>query len=333
MNADFQHSRGAPTVWALTDNRAGNAGQCLGVAEALGLRFETRDIDYTAKAALPNFIMGASFGGLTPSSRVNLVPPWPDILITAGRRTAPVARRIKENNDGRTFLVQIMHPGDAGIDDFDLIAVPTHDGVTPRPNFLEITGAPHRVTAAVLAEAEEAWRDTFAKLPEPRIALIVGGSTRRRTFTDDMARALGQLATTLARDNAGSLLISTSRRTGAAADALFADIRVPYFAFRWGDEGENPYFGFLGSADAVIVTGDSVSMCSEACAVPVPVYVYAPPKLTTRKHARLHQSLFDGGYARPLESLNESGKLENWEHPPLNAATAIAAEIKKRFGL
>jgi mitochondrial fission protein ELM1 len=84
----------------------------------------------------------------------------------------------------------------------------------------------------------------------------------------------------------------------------------------------------LALADAVIVTGDSASMCSEACAGTGPVYIYAPPALTVAKHARLHDDLYEQGYARPL-----TGEYEAWTHPPLNPAQEIAAAIRERLGL
>lgn len=106
-------------------------------------------------------------------------------------------------------------------------------------------------------------------------------------------------------------------------------ITAPSSIFRWDKDAgkDNPYLGYLALADAVIVTGDSVSMCSEACAGTGPVYIYAPPALTVPKHARLHEELYQKGYARPL-----NGNYETWSLPPLNSALDVAAEIKKRFG-
>lgn len=327
MNANRRNGR-QPVIWVLLDDRAGNRSQCLGVAEALNLRFFAHELEYVAAAALPNFFVGASFGGLTPSSRVNLVAPWPDLVIAAGRRTAPIARKIKKDSGGGTKLVQIMYPGPTGAEDFDLIAAPRHDGVGAKPNVLEMTGAPHRVSEKILAQAADNWKGRFADLPKPWIALIVGGSSRRRKFTGDMAAELGRKAAKMASDAGGSLLVTTSRRTGDAETNLLAEINEPSYIFRWGDEGENPYFGFLALADSVIVTGDSVSMVSEACATPAPVYIFGPKELTPQKHAKLHKELIDRGFARPL-----GDTFEEWTHDPLNAASEVAEEIHRRFGI
>ncbi|MCG8509533.1 MAG: mitochondrial fission ELM1 family protein [Rhodospirillales bacterium] len=317
-----------PVIWVLLDDRAGNRSQCLGVAEALGRKFHAQELDYVAAAALPNFFVGASYAGLTASSRVNLVPPWPDLVVAAGRRTAPIARKIKKDSGGTTILVQIMYPGPTGLDEFDLVAAPRHDGLAKTPNLFEITGAPHRVTETFLAKAADDWKDRFAELPRPWIALIVGGSSRRRTFTSEMAADLGRTASSMAQAVGGSLLVTTSRRTGDAEPALLRELTVPKSIFKWGDEGENPYFGYLALADSIIVTGDSVSMVCEACAQPHPVYVYGPKALIPRKHGKLHQELFERGFARPLQD-----RFEHWEHDRLNPAEEIAAEIQRRFGL
>ncbi len=315
-------------IWVLADDRAGNVSQCLGVAEALGLPFEVKDIAYGPLAELPNFLIGRSLKGLLKRSQQSLAPPWPDLVIGAGRRTAPIARYIKQQNNGNTFLVQVMHPGNKGAREFDLLAVPNHDRIAKELNHLKITGAPHRVTAEKLEEAKQAWEERFSHLPRPLTALIVGGTTKNRPFTDEMAQNLGKTANKLAQKKEGGLLITTSRRTGSAAQSLMDEITCPSYRFQWGDGGDNPYFGYLAHADHIVVTGDSVSMVCEACASTASVYIYAPDGYAAPKHMALHQELYDEGYARPF-----GGEMESWEHSPLNAAQDIAGEIKKRLGI
>ena len=77
---------------------------------------------------------------------------------------------------------------------------------------------------------------------------------------------------------AGSVLATASRRTGAAAtDSLCRRAgRRAAPAVPLGRCRANPYAGFLAWADAVVVTGDSVSMLSEALATAVPVFIADP---------------------------------------------------------
>lgn len=324
-----------PEIWVLADDRAGNRSQCLGVADALGIDYQVKEIAYGPWSALPNVVLGASFSGLTADSRLGIHSPWPDVVIGAGRRTAPVARKIRalaKRNGSDCFLVQVMDPG-AGRGDFGLIAVPRHDGPVSGGNILSITGAPHQLTRSRLDDEARLWQGRFDALAKPWIALIAGGSTRRRTFTPGMARDLAERASNMAEQSGGSLLVSTSRRTGSAADDLIDAITAPKIVFRWGESGENPYHAYLAMAEAVIVTGDSTSMCSEACSGTGPVYIFSPDALTAPKHARLHADLYERGYARPLGSGVEGGGFEAWSHEPLNAADDVARAIRDRLGL
>ncbi|PIW27044.1 MAG: nucleoside-diphosphate sugar epimerase [Rhodospirillales bacterium CG15_BIG_FIL_POST_REV_8_21_14_020_66_15] len=328
-------SNDLPRVWVLADDRPGNRSQCLGVARVLGLPFECKEIAYGPLVRLHNAFLGASFAAITDESLRALTPPWPDLVIGAGRRSASVARKIKRLSGGRTRLVHIMHPG-AGAADFDLIAQPAHDARPPAPNILSIPAAPHGVTTEILGEAAEEWKDAFAHLPRPLIALMVGGSTRRREFGPAMAAEVASLAAAMAKARGGSLLVSTSRRVEESEDPAtmpalldaFADL--PNYLYRWGDPAGNPYMGYLAHADTVVVTGDSVSMSTEACARPGPVYLYAPAPLITPKHKRFHDFLFQGGYARPLTS---ETVWEDWTHPPLNPAEDVARAIREMMRL
>lgn len=315
-------------LWLLLDDRIGNRSQCLGVADALSLPFEEKELNYGKWAKLPNFLVGSSLIGLTRSSRNQVGPPWPDLLIAAGRRTAPIAAEIKRRSGAHTKAVQIMWPGKHLADAFDLLCVPNHDDVADLPNLFRMTGAPNSIVAHQISKQNAVGNETFGNLPSPRIALLCGGTTKRRQFTKNMAAELGRVASEMAKRCGGSLLVTTSRRTGDAADILVHEITAPSRIHRWDDEGENPYAAFLAAADAIIVTGDSMSMCSEACSTGKPVYIYSPPELVTDKHNRLHQELYELGCARPL-----SDKFEMWEYTPLNSARQIADQIRRQFSV
>ncbi|MBX2833101.1 MAG: mitochondrial fission ELM1 family protein [Rhodospirillales bacterium] len=319
-------------IWVLADDRAGNINQAIGVAEALAQPFKRVDIGYTKFARLPNIIRRATLIGVDMASRTRLVAPWPDLVIAAGRRTAPVARWIKKQSRGHTKICQIMRP-DSGESTFDLIAVPAHDQMAHRENIVEIAGAPHRVTETRLLVEADKWRPHFKGLPGPRFSVIIGGSTKKTTFTKAMAEELISKVIEAARAVDGSLLVTTSRRTGAENEELIAEklgaSGVPYHLHDWMSKDENPYFGYLALADVLIVTGDSVSMCCEAAAAPGGVYIYAPDGLSGDRHKRLHQSLYDGGYARPMQANSE---LVSFKHPSLQPARLVAQRCLELLG-
>lgn len=315
----------AARVWVLADDRPGNANQALGVAEALGWPFEVKPIRYGRLADLPNLLLGASTLGLTGQSKATLVPPWPDLVIAAGRRTAPVARWLKRRNP-HTFAVQMMWPGSAR--GLDLIAVPEHDEVPARSGVIRTLGAAHRLQRRSLLAAAEALEPRISLLPKPRVACLVGGTSRHAEFTPEDARRLVQEAGRLAEERGGSLLVSTSRRTGPACEQAIeqAGAPVPLWLYKFGAGGENPYLGLLGSADAVVVTADSASMCTEACAVGVPVFLFRPRAGTAAKLAQLQARLEALGHLRPLGA--------PWPErvpPPLYPQATVATAIRARL--
>ena len=93
----------------------------------------------------------------------------------------------------------------------------------------------------------------------------------------------------------------------------------------WNGAGDNPYFGYLGLADAIVVTGDSVSMVSEACATGKPVYVF-DLEGGSEKFRRFHDNLRERGFTRPF-----TGSLEIWDYTPLRDTELVADEIRRRI--
>ena len=312
----------ASQVWLLIDNRAGNINQLLGIAEHLKLPFEEKKIEYSKLVILPNFLKRSSLIGIKQTSKNNLTPPYPDLVIGAGRRVFPVARFIKKASKGKTKIVQLMNPGPSGFQEADLIAIPTHDDYNGYSNnVIRTLGAPHRVTKEKLKQEREKWKGIFENYPSPRVSVIIGGSTKKEPFTSKMAQNLVQNIFQL---NPGSVFITTSRRTPPNVIEILKKSfsrKTTYF-YQYGDKKDNPYFGLLSWADQIVVTGDSISMCSECCASGVPVYIYAPEKMTAKKHQRFHRELYRLGYATAL------GSGQTAFGGRLNAAEDIAQKIK-----
>jgi hypothetical protein len=308
----------------LADDRPGNVAQAVGVAEALGVPFLIKEVRYTRWGKLHNFLRADSCRGLTRAFRKTLQPPWPQLAIGAGRRTAPLARWLKHTFGSR--IVQIMDPGWPGRDDFDLIAIPVHDESDAAPNVIRTMGSCHRAVPRLLAEEQAKWEARLSHLPKPYLLLVVGGDTKDYAFGTDRGRQLAEATSALSQALGGSILMTSSRRTGPELEQVVIDgIPEPRYVHRWREGTENPYLALLAMADAIVVTGDSMNMCSEACANGGPVYIFSPPGLVNEKHARLHELLYQLGYARPL-----GGDTTPWTHAPLNAAMDVAHEIRTR---
>ncbi|WP_119458558.1 mitochondrial fission ELM1 family protein [Rhodospirillaceae bacterium SYSU D60014] len=275
QNARHDTGCEAPRVWVLTGGKAGDNAQCVAVAQALNWPFTVKRLKYTGLYRLWNTILGASLISLDRQHSDPLAPPWPDLVIAAGRRSVPVARWIRRQAGGRTRLVQIGRPR-APYRLFDLIVTTPQYGLPERDNIL------HLLTPVTSPRPAEAAERLFgeAKLqpvPRPWIAVLVGGDARPYQFDPDSASRLGSAASDIAARHGGSLLVSTSRRTSTeSADALAAALHVPHYFHRFG-EPQNPYTAFLALADAFIVTADSASMLADVCATGRPVFLFDVP--------------------------------------------------------
>jgi uncharacterized protein len=209
---------------------------------------------------------------------------------------------------------------------FDLVVANRHDELSG-PNVVVTRTALHRVTPARLAAAADAWRSRFSRLKRPLVAVLVGGSNGRFRLDAAVAAELAvQLAEMTRRDGVG-LAITPSRRTNADAIRVLAEALAPLGAWIWDGSGDNPYFGMLALADAIIVTMDSVSMVSEAVATSAPVMVAELPGRSRRN------ALFTNGLMRDGRVRKFAGRLEMWPVEPLDDTAEAAAEMCRRLGL
>ena len=250
-----------PRIWVLLGPRTGDNNQALALAEGLGLPFETKTLEYNLVQSLSVWLPPTAMT-LNRNSRRQLQPPWPDLVIAIGRRSVPLARWIKKQNGGRTKLVRLGHPRiDPGL--FDLVITTRQYPVPPGNNVLLLPLAMSRFTEPPQPTPEE--RDWLATLSSPSRLLAIGGATKYWDLSPaSVAEAAGRLAA-----KGGSLIVVTSRRTDplvidAARDALSGTGQLVTGSF--------PRFQVLmAAADEIFVTGDSISMLSEAILTGKPV--------------------------------------------------------------
>jgi hypothetical protein len=264
-----------PRVWAVMCYRAGENSQIRALAEALGWPYEEKRLHYRWWGYLADVWRGTKLTGIVCGRSSPLRPPWPDLIISAAMRNEPVCRWIRRQSGGRARYVHIGKPW-AGVASFDLVITAPEYPVPDRPNVLRNSFSLHRVTEARLAAEAAIWAPRLAKLARPYVALLVGGYSGRYALDGEAAQRLGREASALARDRGGSLLVTTSSRTSRAAiRALERAIDVPCQLFRWTpDAADNPYYGYLALADAIVVTCESATMLAEACATRKPVYMF-----------------------------------------------------------
>lgn len=308
--------------WILTDGTVGMRIQCLGLADAAGLTPVIKRIHPSwLLRALP--VAGTLPGVAATAGGDPIAEPWPDVVISCGRRTAGAALAVRRRAGGRPFLAHIQDPR---IDPrhFDMLIVPEHDPARG-DNVVTTLGALNPQAPEKLAEAAKPWLTEVADLPRPLIAVNVGGSNKRYEFSADaVARFVAELRG-LSQSSGGSLLVTCSRRTDEATRKALTQGLADLPGVVWTGQGENPYLAFLHLCDALVVTSDSVNMASEACATGKPVHV-ATIEPETGRLAAFHERLRADGYTRPF-----AGHLESWTYEPLRETSRVGAILAERL--
>ena len=265
-----------PRVWVMMGHKAGDNSQILALAEALGWPFETKRLVYRPTELLTNLTAPLTLLGIVRRKSSPLAPPWPDLIISAGRRNEPPCRWIQARAGKRVRLVHCGRPW-AAIECFDLIVTTPQYRLPQRANVLHNLTPLQRVSTARLEEARTLWQPRLAHLPRPHIAVMVGGNAGPYVLDAEAGTLLGRAASAFAARSGGSLLVTTSARTPPKATQALADaLDGPHELFRWSPQAaaDNPYFGYLAVADSFIVTCESMSMLAEACSTCKPVHMF-----------------------------------------------------------
>jgi mitochondrial fission protein ELM1 len=300
--------------------------QALGLAEAIGLPFVEKRIAVprTRWRALRD-LLAPTHEGLDPSGD-RLEPPWPRLLIACGRRSVGPAIAVRRAAVGATRVIYIQDPM-VSPRHFDLVVPMRHDGLRGA-NVFSVDTALHRIRPTVLIEAAALGGRLKGNAPL-LLGVLLGGSTRGTRARAGSGEALGRLLRHVHARSGARVVLTPSRRTGdAVRGALLAELGDAPWYEQWDGEEPNPLLGILAGADRLIVSGDSVSMVSEALATGRPVHVL-PEDRPSRRRAAFVEAL----RRRGLISLLEGDDLD-WSHAspgPVDATPGVAAEVARRF--
>jgi uncharacterized protein len=310
----------SPLIWTLTTGETGMTHQVQGLAQALGWPVEHKIIRPRAPWSwLP--------GHLTPWANCSagagsspLTAPWPDVVISCGRRSVALALWLRRNHGA--FAVHIQNPL-VPARCFDLIAAPAHDAVRGS-NVIHTEAALHHLTHDRIAATAPVLAARLPAFPDgPVVAVMVGGTDAR--FTLDTGH-IDRLAADLrgwVEAHSLNLIVTPSRRTGEVLTVRLRDALQHPRIWMWDGVGENPYPGMLGLADVVLATTDSFSMVGEGAFTGKPLYLYYWGKLSPR-FAASYARLTERGIARRFD-----GSLAHWTYVPLDEMARVAAGVRE----
>jgi len=251
------------------------------IAEALAARrgwtSELRHLEMRPEFVLGKPRVGATLYHLDQGRSDALAPPWPDLILTSGRRPANAALWIKAQSGGHSRIVLVGKPSGA-MSDFDLIVTSAETLPAPFDNVVHIGLPLMRVEAARIEAARADWQAMLDALPKPLVAVLIGGPTNPFRYDASVRQRLRRRIEAVLAEGGTPYLVG-SRRTppGLVADlarGLGERLRV----YDWGQAaGDNPYAGLLACADRFVVTGDSISMQVEVVRLGKPLEILDLP--------------------------------------------------------
>ena len=288
-----------PRIWLVIGDKLGDNSQIEMIAGSLGLACDVKHL-----VPRQEFIVGkprfrASLEHLDPSSSDTLSPPWPNLVITAGRRHAMVALWIKQQSPG-TKLVLVGRPR-RWIDRFDLVITPPQYRLPDLPQVMRLSLPLMRTAAKSVSNSADEWAPRLESLARPIIAVLIGNATQPFRFDAGVIKELIMQCSGIQSRYGGSLYFSTSRRTSpAVVNALKEQLPEDARLYEWQPYcHDNPYLALLGHADYFIVSGDSVSMMVEVADRGKPLAIFQLPVVPL---GRIWRS-----FSRRLHSESEGG--------------------------
>jgi Kdo2-lipid IVA lauroyltransferase/acyltransferase len=232
---------------------------------------------------------------------------YADIIVSCSSSLVGVNRMLKIENFARSVVV--LDPGPLMRGKFDLVIVPEHDaggkakGDPGKDNVIITELAPNLICPEELL----AFRKDLAPKDPPRgkinIGLLIGGDNQSYVFTEEFSRKLVAAVLEACEKENGYLYATTSRRTNPSCSAIIEKAlsrheRCGLMVSGSDDEDPHTVEKIMAISDVLLVSGESISMVSEAVSSGRPVMVFMPDKLTKgrTKYERFTKRLENKGY-------------------------------------
>lgn len=267
----------APRLWFLHGDKAGDNGQVETIIDSLGWPVTRKFLAMREEYVWGKPRFRATLDHLDLARSDPLEPPWPDLIVTIGRRPSMAALWVRKKAAGATRIILVGKPT-GQMRAFELVVASAENQLPPLANLLSITLPLMRVDHQAVSDAAARWRSRLDALPRPLIGFLIGGETNPYRMDTAVADSLLREARRVIHMG-GTPYLTTSRRTPPQVVTQLKD-QLPEGAqlFAWDAVNpENPYKALLGLADGFIVTGDSISMMVEVARMEKPLQIFALP--------------------------------------------------------
>jgi lauroyl/myristoyl acyltransferase/mitochondrial fission protein ELM1 len=285
----YKYSR-EKNILILNDGKTGHLRQSQGLAKIIcsylgskGIKANVNTADVIFKNSFSRYaaILSATLAGryhcqgcswclknfLKANSYRALADFKPDIVVSCGSASAGVNFVVSRENAAKSAV--ILRPSVLGTKRFDLVVMPEHDGPPRQKNIAVTVGSLNTVDEQYLKSCAEELKPKIKLDQGPVIGFLVGGDTKDfRLDAGLMVRVIKQIKELVEKVN-GQLLITTSRRTSKEVEELlkvnFAkDKHCKLLIIANEDNPGYAFGGILALSHLVVVSGESISMVSEA---------------------------------------------------------------------
>ncbi len=320
----------------LNDGKKGHLNQSLALARTLetalserGVQSQTQILDVEFRktfwarwipplnSLLPSFLVQGRWAllrqALTPESFQRLMSVKADFVVSCGSSVASLNHLLSRDHQAKSLCV--LKPGFLSFKRFNLVVLPRHD----QPHFSRIRqgivatrGAPNMIALEYLEHHSELLLKRFSHLKSRlalKIGLFIGGDNKNYSVTESLVKVVVDQIKEVAEELDCDILVTTSRRTGGRVESLLNRElkkypRCPLLIIANRLEVPEAAGGILGLSDILVVSGDSVSMISEAASSGKDTIVFTikkrkkiiPLKLAPLKHDVFIEKLNDEGY-------------------------------------
>ena len=281
------------TVLVLNDGKAGHLNQSLSVASQIRKARQTQgykpeetkivivDVKFKNKlsrtalgpcAGLASWrchgCMGCMRACLDKGSYDTLMKTYSDFVVSCGSSLAAANIFMSIENNAKNIV--IMKPNIPGaLGKYKLAIIPKHDNPPKAKNVLVTSIAPNLIDKEKLAADGELLKKRVNLKSDRVIGLLMGGDNAEFNLTKDVAGKVVESLLKACDDLDAELVVTTSRRTSAAVETLVKDKfknnpRCNLLVIANESNPTEALGGILALAKVVVVSGESISMVSEA---------------------------------------------------------------------
>lgn len=281
------------TVLILNDGRAGHLNQSLAVAREIqrarmvqGYKLDDTkitvvDVKFKNKFFKVPLSVCAAFSSwrchgcmrcmrlcLEDNTYETLMKTYADFVVSCGSGAAPVNIFMAIENNAKNIV--IMKPNIfMGMRKFNLAIIPKHDKPRGAKNALMTTIAPNLVDEIKLKDDAEKLKTRISLSKSVVVGALIGGDNPEFELTEDIANKFVDSLLKFSEKHNAELLITTSRRTSVGIEEILKNRfgnnpRCRLLVIANEKNLDEAVGGILGLSTIVIVSGESISMVSEA---------------------------------------------------------------------